>query len=99
MRGSAPMKHRLLLVVLSVLLAALQYRMWFGSGGLLVNHRLQQEVRVQVQDNARDLQRNAAITADVDDLKHGGEAIEARARSDLGMVRRGETFYLVVNAD
>ncbi|MDE2148878.1 MAG: septum formation initiator family protein [Gammaproteobacteria bacterium] len=86
-------------LVLSGLLLALQSRLWFGDGGVLVNHRLQQAVERQLQDNVRAAQRNAAIQADVDDLKHGGESIEARARSELGMVRQGETFYLVVNAD
>lgn len=91
--------RRGLVVVLGVLLAALQFRLWWGDGGVFSEHALQltlQQSRTQAQSMA---QRNASLQAEVDDLRKGGQAIEARARRELGMVRQGETFYLVVRRD
>lgn len=79
------------------MLAALQVRLWIADGGLAHTHRLHAEIRAQQDDNARLAARNAALDAEIRDLKSGVAAIEARARMSLGMVRDGETFYLVVN--
>ena len=91
------MRRRLMLWSLSALLIALQLQLWFGAGGVVATHRLQQRVDAELADNAAGLQRNEAIQADVDNLRKSGEAIQARARTELGMVRRGETFFLVVH--
>ncbi|HEX7386457.1 MAG TPA: cell division protein FtsB [Castellaniella sp.] len=89
-------QRRLLVIALIGLLAALQYRLWLGDGGMLPRHRLQVAVdQATRQDDALG-KRNSALQAEVDDLGKGGQAIEARARSELGMIRNGETFYLVV---
>jgi cell division protein FtsB len=87
---------RWLLLVLAGLLAWLQYRFWFGpgnSGEVLV---LESQVQHQKRDNEGLQQRNAALAAEVKDLKDGEAAIEERARSELGMIKPGEKFYRVV---
>lgn len=89
-------QRRWLLVALIALLSALQYRLWLSDGGVLSRHRLQVEVDDASQHNQGLIKRNAALQAEVDDLRKSGQAIEARARSELGMIRKGETFYLVV---
>jgi cell division protein FtsB len=82
---------------LTLLFAGLQYRLWIADGGLAHTHRLKAEVQVQHDDNAQRVTRNAELDAEIGDLKSGFAAIESRARMTLGMVRDGETFYLVVN--
>ncbi|QNH17223.1 cell division protein FtsB [Xanthomonas sp. SS] len=87
---------RWLLLVLAGLLAWLQYRFWLGpgnSGEVLV---LESQVEHQKRDNEGLQQRNAALAAEVKDLKDGEAAIEERARSELGMIKPGEKFYRVV---
>lgn len=87
---------RTLLVALIVLFGALQYRLWFADGGLVEVWRLQEEISEQRAENAKLRERNRALAAEVRDLKSGLEAVEARARSELGMVGEGETFYRVI---
>ena len=84
-------------VILTLMLAALQYRLWIAEGGLAHTHRLRAETVLQHEANARLAARNAALDAEIRDLKSGVAAIESRARMTLGMVRDGETFFLVVN--
>jgi cell division protein FtsB len=86
-------------LALALLLAALQGKLWFGTGGLPDARALQQSVREQREDNARLQQRNDALGAEVEDLKSGEAAVEERARSELGMIKPGETFYRVVDPD
>lgn len=78
------------------LLLLLQYSLWFGNGGLLRVWQLNQAVEAQRVENVRLKGRNDALEAEVRDLKQGLEAIEERARSDLGMIKRGETFFQVI---
>ena len=87
----------ILLLVLAVLLAWLQYRLWFGKGGRYEVDALQHQVTQQAYDNTGLKQRNDVLAAEVKDLKSGEAAIEERARSELGMIRPGETFYRVVD--
>ncbi len=87
---------RILLVVLLILLAMLQYKLWLGEGGFTDVKRLELKVEEQVQENALLQQRNQELEAEVADLREGIEAIEERARSELGMVQEEEEFYLVV---
>lgn len=84
--------------VLLGLLLLLQYPLWFGDGGVLAWWRLSREIAAQKGENARLRERNAAFEAEVGDLKQGLEAIEERARAELGMVKKGETFYQVIEA-
>lgn len=89
-----PMK--LLLCVLLAALSYLQYRLWFGEGSLANLHRLQQAIDAQSMDNAQLRERNQLLSAKVFALKEGSDAIEERARVDLGMIKKGETFFMVV---
>jgi cell division protein FtsB len=89
----------ILLVLLLALLAWLQLRLWLGEGGEREVAALQAQVRQQARDNAGLKQRNEALAAEVEDLKSGEAAAEERARSELGMIKPGETFYRVVEPD
>ena len=89
----------LLLVALVAVLALLQLRLWTGQGGHRSVAALQSQVQQQTRENAGLEQRNAALAAEVEDLKSGEAAVEERARSELGMIKPGETFYRVVEAD
>ena len=87
---------RKLILFLIILLVYLQYRLWLGDGGLLELWNVHQEVEAQRDENARLRERNEALDAQVLDLKQGLDAIEERAREDMGMVKQGETFYQIV---
>jgi cell division protein FtsB len=78
------------------LLAILQNRLWLGEGGRRSVAVLQKQVAQQTHENDGLKQRNAALAAEVEDLKSGEAAVEERARSELGMIKPGETFYRVV---
>ncbi len=84
---------RVLAIVFVLLILALQYPMWLGKGGWLQVRELDRQVAVQRQANAELKARNEALDADVRDLKQGYEAIEERARSELGMIRQDEVFF------
>ena len=81
-----------LIVFLLILIAALQYRLWLGDGGLREYRETLQRIEDLKQEGEKRQIRNAAIAADVKDLREGTEAIEERARHDLGMIKEGETF-------
>jgi cell division protein FtsB len=87
---------RIVLYVLAGLLLLLQYPLWFGSGGLLVLWQLRQESVAQGIENTQLRERNQTLAAEVADLKSGHEALEERARRELGMVKKGESFYQVI---
>ena len=80
-----------------LMLAGLQYRLWIADGGLAHTHRLKGEAQARHEENAQLAARNAALDAEIRDLKSGVAAIESRARMNLGMVRDGETFFLIIN--
>jgi cell division protein FtsB len=84
------------IVALLVILFALQSKLWFGNGNWAGAKQLQRTVTEQRAENARLQQRNDALSAEVEDLKSGESAVEERARSELGMIKPGETFYRVV---
>jgi cell division protein FtsB len=90
---------RLLIVVLTVVLALLQARLWLSNGGLREVWRLETEVARHVDENQRLAARNSALEAEVLDLKQGLAAAEERARTELGMIRAGETFYQITPAE
>ena len=85
-----------LAVVLVVLIAAVQTPLWFGKGGWLRVWELDQQLQAQRATNDRLRTRNAALDAEVRDLKQGYDAIEERARSELGMIRQDEVFFQVL---
>ncbi len=86
-----------LVLVLTVLTLILQYRLWVGDGSLSEVWVLSQAVASQQEKNDLLQARNQALEAEVRDLKKGTEAIEERARSELGMIIEGETFYQVLD--
>jgi cell division protein FtsB len=82
--------------LLMTLLVLLQYRLWIGNGSLTDVHHLQQAKQAQLEENERLRESNRALTAEVHDLKHGFEAIEERARSELGLIKKDEKFYHII---
>lgn len=87
---------RWLIWLLVVLLGLLQYRLWVGDGSLAEVWDLYQQVETQKAENRQLRERNQALDAEVRDLKQGLQAIEERAREELGMIRDGETFYQII---
>ncbi len=85
-----------LLAILVVFLCALQYRLWIGEGSLAQANRLEQELKVQQAENDRLLERNRIIHVEVEDLKTGLDTIEERARKDIGLIKKDETFYMLL---
>lgn len=84
---------RVLVVILVVVLGTLQYRLWVGDRSLVEYWRLEDAIAAQNEENEALENRNALLGAEVRDLKEGLEAIEERARRDLGMIRKDETFF------
>lgn len=82
--------------LLIILLVVVQYRLWVGDGSLAEVWGLHKQVKIQQQENLGLRERNQALEAEVQDLKQGLDAIEERAREELGMVKNGETFYQIV---
>ena len=87
---------KILACLLAVLVVALQYPLWLGKGGWMRVWELERNLAQQHEHNARLKARNDALDAEVRDLKEGYDAIEERARLELGMVKRDETFYQIV---
>jgi cell division protein FtsB len=85
-----------LAAILATLILALQYPLWIGKGSWTRVWELDRQLELARADNARSKARNDALEADVRDLKEGSEAVEERARMELGMVKRDEVFYQVV---
>ena len=77
----------------------MQYKLWIEPNGFLKTWHLKQEVAAQSDENAKLKARNLAVEAEIKDLKEGTAAIEERSRSDLGMVKKGETFYQFVTPE
>ncbi len=88
---------RYVALILLILLIFLQVRLWTGQGGLHEVWRLRERVEQQRAENAKLKSRNETLSAEVEDLKHGDEAIEERARAELGLLKPGEMFYQIVD--
>lgn len=87
---------RFLALALVLLIALIQNPLWFGKGGWLRVWELDRQVDAQSDANTQLAARNAALDAEVLDLKQGYDAIEERARSDLGMVKQDELFFQIL---
>ncbi|SFM96261.1 cell division protein FtsB [Dokdonella immobilis] len=87
---------RYVALLLLILLIALEVKLWVGQGGMAEVWRLEKSVADQKHENEALKARNDALAAEVANLKDGDEAIEERARSELGLVKPGEQFYQVV---
>ncbi|SRR5579885_2587 len=88
---------RIAVFLLIILLGALQFRLWFGEGGWRTVWALREQIDSQRQENAKLKERNQALEAEVQDLKQGLEAIEERARSEMGMIKKDEVFYQIID--
>jgi cell division protein FtsB len=88
---------KILGAVLGALIILIQYPLWLGKGGWLRAWELDRGLAGQHENNARLERRNAALAAEVRDLKQGTEAIEERARYELGMVRKDEVFFQIID--
>jgi cell division protein FtsB len=95
---AGPTKHsmRLLIAILVLLLVALQFRLWVGEGSLADVHGLKSEIAAQEEELVRLRARNQELQAEVMDLREGVDALEERARRDLGMIKPGEIFIQVI---
>ncbi|MCF1427459.1 MAG: cell division protein FtsB [Shewanella sp.] len=87
------------LFVLLLLLGMLQYRLWFGENSLPEYFSLKQQIYSQIESNGKLIERNQVLREEISDLRRGTEALEERARNELGMVKKGETFYRVVGSE
>ena len=87
---------RVVTLILAVILLLLQYPLWLGKGSWLKVWDLNRQLEAQQQANQQAQARNALLDAEVRDLKQGTEAIEERARSELGMIKRDEVFYQII---
>jgi cell division protein FtsB len=90
---------RAITVLLLIFIMLLQYRLWFGKNSVPDYLALESEVQRQILDNDKLKRRNKLLYADTDDLKSGVEAIEERARNELGMIKEGETFFRLIPSD
>jgi cell division protein FtsB len=88
----------ILIAFLAILLAVLQYQLWYGRGGIGDLAELHSARDAQSLENRRLQERNRALEAEVADLKSGLEAIEERARTEMGMIREDEVFYQIIEA-
>jgi len=87
---------RFLNLILAVLILLLQVRLWWGENSLPETWQLERRIEARQSDNAKLATRNADLSAEVADLQSGLDAIEERARYELGMVRQNETFFLLI---
>jgi cell division protein FtsB len=88
---------RAVTLILATLLLLLQYPLWIGKGSWLKVWDLNRQLEEQKMTNQKTQFRNAKLDAEVRDLKQGSDAIEERARSELGMIRSEEVFYQILD--
>ncbi|MFT5575890.1 MAG: cell division protein FtsB [Bermanella sp.] len=93
------MKRHWLLVLLLVVLLLTQFRLWVGPGSWEEIARLRRQIAEQAHSNAELLERNERLLREVRSLKTNLAAVEERARQELGLIKEGETFYLIVDED
>lgn len=88
-----------MLGILAVLLLALQYRLWISEGSFADVAQLEREIQTQEANNAQLRERNRVLAVEVNDLKSGLDSIEERARNDIGMIKKGETFFMILDPE
>jgi cell division protein FtsB len=86
-----------LIAVLIIILLGLQYRLWVSEGSLSHRAALVQQIKQQRAENTRLRERNTVLAIEVDELKSGLDAIEERAREQMGMIKKGETFFMILD--
>jgi len=87
---------RMVLIILAVLLVLIQFRLWHEVSEV---RSLRAMVEQQLEQNKVLMERNEALAAEVEDLREGLDAIEERARAELGLIREGEEFFLIVDPE
>lgn len=90
------LRSNMLLIFLVLLLVFLQYRLWLEPGGIIDMVRLKKSLAVEAAQNDQLKKRNQDLLTEVQHLQKNNDAIESRARHELGMIKKGETFYQVV---
>ncbi len=88
-----------IVALLVLMLTGLQYRLWVGEGSLAELARLQREIQKQQVENDRRRERNRVLAIEVEELKSGLDSVEERARTEMGMIKKGETFYMVLEKE
>ncbi|QZA79867.1 cell division protein FtsB [Deefgea piscis] len=88
---------RILAIFFAIIIVALQWPLWVGKGSWLRVWQLDSQLSQHRESNAKLKERNDALEAEVQDLKNGTDAIEERARNELGMIRQGEVFFQVLD--
>lgn len=86
-----------LFIVLGMIIVTLQYQLWLGEDSVRALNLLEGELQAQQEINDKLTARNEVLEVEVLDLKNGLEAVEERARSELGMIGKDETFYLIID--
>lgn len=90
---------KILIAVLILIFIGLQYRLWIGDGSFADMDRLEQQVSIQESENTELEERNDALLLEVEELQTGMDAIEEHARNELGLIREGETFFLIIEEE
>lgn len=88
--------YRVAIVLLLIVLAGLQYRLWIGDGSLAEGERISNQLQTLKKINAKATNRNEAMQTEIVDLKRGHGSVEGRARAEMGMIKPGETFFLTL---
>jgi len=91
--------RKVLIFALLVVLVGLQSRLWLGEGSFAHVNTLQAKVSRKVAENGVKVQRNKILRAEIIELKRGLESIEEKARSEFGLIKEGETFFLLIEDD
>lgn len=90
---------KITIAIFIVLLLGLQYRLWVGEGSVAHRVELQKKIEQQQAENDSLKERNRVLALEVDALKNGLDAVEERAREQMGMVKEGETFFMIVDPE
>lgn len=90
------MMRRAVIIVLAMMIIALQARLWIGDGSLAHVSGLRSQVEAKRTANEIRIERNRVLRAEIRNLKNGVDSIEQKARSELGMIKEGETFFMIV---
>lgn len=90
------LRTSIILIVMTGLLVFLQYRLWFEDGGIRDMLKLRKMLDMQLVENGKLKQRNDELLFQIQRIQNSRDAAEARARGELGMVKKGETFYQVI---
>ncbi len=90
---------KILITILVILLIGLQYRLWVGEGSLAHRVELQKKIEQQQAENDALSERNRILALEVEALKSGLDGVEERAREQMGMVKQGETFFMIVDPE